>query len=325
MKNILIRCDSSSKIGLGHVKRTLLLAQRLKASNEYLNISFATQNLSGNINIEILNSRFTLYTLKSNNIEELSSLIATLQLKLLIIDSYDIDYTFEKRLKTNNPSIKILSFDDLVQPHYADIILNHSAFAKEKDYASILNKSTKLLCGSKYTLLRDEFFIKQKQKVIKNSIAIILGGNDILNCSFQLTQLLLNINPQYAITIITSSVNPNLEQLNTLKNIELLIDIKNIAKTLAPKELIICASGGTLFEILALRKKFINIQVVSNQQEIVDFLNTNTINTTIEAQKLTQSLLEKKLCYVFKNNVYEKLSLKFSKNKLTKKILKLLT
>ncbi|MFA7083394.1 MAG: UDP-2,4-diacetamido-2,4,6-trideoxy-beta-L-altropyranose hydrolase [Arcobacteraceae bacterium] len=322
MKNILLRCDSSSTLGLGHVKRCLLLAQRLKEHDEYLNISFATQNLEGNINLEILKAGFNIYTLKSNSVEEFSSLIEVLHLKLLIIDSYDIDLNFEKQLKIKNSTFKILSFDDMVQPHCADIVLNHGIHAKKKDYAFILSETTKLLCGSKYTLLRDEFFKKYKDEVVQNSVAIILGGNDILNCSFKLTQLLLQINPKYKITIITSCVNPHLNQLKSLKNSELLVDIENIAETLATKELIICASGGTLFEVLALRKKFINLQVASNQQKVVDFLNHNNINTTIDAQHLTQTLLEEKLQYVFENDLYEKLSLKFSKTKLPKKILK---
>ncbi len=100
------------------MKRCLLLAKRLKEHDEYLSISFATQNLQGNINLEILTAGFNIYTLKTNDVEELSSLVTVLHLKLLIIDSYDIDAAFENELKMKNEKLKILSFDDTLQPHH---------------------------------------------------------------------------------------------------------------------------------------------------------------------------------------------------------------
>jgi spore coat polysaccharide biosynthesis predicted glycosyltransferase SpsG len=247
-----------------------------------------------------------------------------LHLKLLIIDSYEINDVFENELKMKNEKLKILSFDDTLQPHNSDMVLNHGIHAKKKAYKTLVQSSTQLFCGSKYTLLRDEFFESYTKKATKNSVAIILGGNDVLNCSSLLAHLLLSINPAFTITIITSSVNPHLEELQQLQHIELLIDITNIAQTLATKELIICASGGTLFEVLALRKPFINLQVAPNQQHIVDFLNSNKIFTTLQAKSLSKSNLEEKLTYVFENDIYQNLSLDFSKTKLAKKILKAL-
>lgn len=322
LKNILIRCDSSSSLGLGHVKRCLLLAQRLKQQDEYLTISFATLNLQGNINLEILKAGFSIYTLKTNDLEELSSLIGVLHLKLLIIDSYEIDGFFENELKMKNEKLKILSFDDTLQPHNSDMVLNHGIHAKKDEYQTLVPKSCKLFCGSKYTLLRDEFFKPYTKKAIKNSVAIILGGNDVLNCSSLLAHLLLSINSSFQITIITNSVNSHLHELQQLQDVELLVDITNIAETLVSKELVICASGGTLFEVMALRKKFINIQVASNQQNVVDFLYHNHILTTINANEISQTRLEEKLTYVFEHNIYENLSLNFSKYALPKAILK---
>jgi UDP-2,4-diacetamido-2,4,6-trideoxy-beta-L-altropyranose hydrolase len=322
LKKILFRCDSSSTIGLGHVKRCLVLAQRLKEYNKNLKILFATQNLYGNINLEILKSGFSIYSIKNNSLKELDYFVKGLFVDLLVIDSYEIDNIFEEQLKINNPSLKILSFDDMLRPHCSHMVLNHGVQAQEKDYKKILDKKTKLFCGSEYTLLRDEFFESKKVKVTRNSVAIILGGNDVLNLSSKIANLLLQINNKYKITVITTSVNPNLKELKENSNIELLVDINNIASVIASKSLVITASGGTFFEILSLKKKFINIEVAPNQKVVDKFLKQKGIKTTIKAIDLTKEVLENRIRYVKINNSYKKLALKFTKNRLVKKILK---
>ena len=322
MKKILFRCDSSSTIGLGHVKRCLLLAKRLKESNKNLKILFATLNLHGNINQEILKSGFSIYSIKNNSVEMLDYFVKGLQINLLIIDSYDIDYKFEEQLKIQNPTLKMLSFDDTINPHYSDMVLNHGVQAQEKEYKKLLPKKTKLFCGSEYTLLRDEFLETKKTKVTQNSVAVILGGNDVLNLSSKIADLLLEINKKYRITVITTSVNPNIKELKENKDIELLVDIDNMASVIASKSLVITASGGTLFEVLSLKKKFINIEVASNQKVVDKFLKNKGIKTTIKADDLTKESLKNRIEYIKKNNVYKKLTLKFAKNRLVKKILK---
>ena len=71
---IIIRADSSQSIGLGHIMRCLVLAQRLKEQNYHVEIIFATQNLQGNINHKILEQNFELQLLKTDNINELIEL-----------------------------------------------------------------------------------------------------------------------------------------------------------------------------------------------------------------------------------------------------------
>ena len=319
-KKILFRCDSSSTIGLGHVKRCLVLAKRLKEYDKNLKILFATQNLHGNINQEILKSGFSIYSISNNSVQMLDYFVKGLQINFLIIDSYDIDYIFEEQLKIKNPNLKILSFDDMIKPHCVDIVINHGIQAKEKEYKKILAKDTKLFCGSEYTLLRDEFWKTKKTKVVRNSVAIMLGGNDILNLTSKIVDLLLEINNKYKITVITTSVNPNIDKLNP--KLEILIDISNIAEVLSYKELIICSSSGALFEVMALKKKFINIEVASNQKVVDKFLKNKGIKTTIKAKDLTKEVLKTKIDYVKKSNCYKKLTLKFAKNRLVKKIFK---
>ena len=86
--NILFRADSSSTIGTGHIMRDLVLAKQYPNSK----IFFATQNLEGNLNSKIIESGYEVINLSRNAIDELDSLIKKLNIDLLIIDHYEINY-----------------------------------------------------------------------------------------------------------------------------------------------------------------------------------------------------------------------------------------
>jgi UDP-2,4-diacetamido-2,4,6-trideoxy-beta-L-altropyranose hydrolase len=319
-KIILFRADASSDIGLGHVMRCLTLAKRLKKQDNSLIIKFATQNLSGNINLEIIKSGFEICSLLSNDKIEFLSLIKNLHPNLVILDSYEIGIDFEKSILSLN-FCQVLSFDDMFTSHSCEMILNHGIQVSKNEYKYLASKDTKVLCGSKYTILRDEFFKSYTSKVEKKSVAILIGGNDVLNLSTKCVKVLKKIDPFYKITVITSGVNKNIEKLK-IKEIGLLIDIDNIAEVLSSKSFVLCASGGTLFEVMALKKNFINLQVASNQQSIVNYLEKKEIKTTIKVEEISKKVLKKKIDYIFHNDIYSKLHLGFSKTKLAKKILK---
>ena len=63
--NILIRADSSSFIGTGHIMRDLVLAKQYKSEN----IIFATRELDGNINYKIDEEGYNKVILQINDFE----------------------------------------------------------------------------------------------------------------------------------------------------------------------------------------------------------------------------------------------------------------
>ena len=111
--NILFRADSSSNIGTGHIMRDLVLVNQFPNDN----IVFATQDLEGNINYKIDEAGYKVYTLKNNEFEELNFLIKELNIEMIVIDHYIIDYDFVKKLKNENPNLKIFVFDDTYEKH----------------------------------------------------------------------------------------------------------------------------------------------------------------------------------------------------------------
>jgi len=273
--NILIRADSSFVIGTGHIMRDLVLAKQFLGDN----IVFATQDLQGNINHKIKEANYKLEILKNNTFEELNSLIKKLNINMIIIDNYEIDYIFEKKLKQNNPKLKIFVFDDMYNKHYCDILLNHNINANEKRYKKLLPKNCELRCGEKYTLLRDEFRKVKNQKNNKaqnKTIFVGMGGADHKSLSIK---VLKSIKKGIKVNLVTTTANKNLEELKKYckdKNwINLQINSKQIAELMSESNFAIVTPSVILNEVYFLGLPFIAIKTAKNQKYMYRYLKKN--------------------------------------------------
>lgn len=278
MKNILIRTDSSSNIGAGHLMRDLVLAQKYKNAN----ITFACQDLSGNINSKVKELGYKLEILISNSFKELNSLIKRLSIDFLIIDHYEIDITFEKSLKEDNQSLTILCFDDTYEKHYCDILLNHNICAKEDKYKKLVPSFCELRCGRKYTLIRDEFKI-EKRNIISNlqlkkkRVLLALGGADVANLNIKVLEALKKFDLD--VDIVTTTLNVNLRELKSyvLRNESFILHIntKEMAKIMRKCSFTIITPSVTANEVFFMEIPFLAIKVTENQQEMFDFMIQN--------------------------------------------------
>ena len=289
MKNILIRADSSSQIGIGHIMRDLVLAKEFSTSN----VIFACQNLKRNINQKVLDSGFNVKILKSNDLEELDYLLKSLKIDFLIIDHYKITYEFEKQLKKQNPELKILSFDDTYEKHYCDILLNHNIYAQEKKYINKVPPFCEVRCGKEFTLVRDEFIceLNQKYKISTPTILLALGGTDHSNVNLKILKVLEkfdNIN----IRIVTTSSNKNLDDLDNyvkrFDNITLYVDSNEMARLIKSSTFSIVSPSVIVNEILYLNTKFIAIKSAENQKFMYLYLEENnySILENFDAEEL---------------------------------------
>jgi UDP-2,4-diacetamido-2,4,6-trideoxy-beta-L-altropyranose hydrolase len=296
-KNILIRADSSSTIGTGHIMRDIVLARQYKSTN----ITFATQDLDENINDKIKQNGYKISILKSNDIKELDKIIKKLNIDLLIIDHYEIDYKKEKKLKKQNPNLTIFSFDDTYKKHYCDILLNHNIYAKKKKYKNKVPKNCDIKCGSKYTLLRDEF-IKEKNKKYKPNkkftFFIAMGGADTANLNIKILNVLKKFD-NIEVTLVTTPSNKNLKKLQNYcanKNwIKLHIDSQQIAKLMKKSDYGIITPSVTANELYFLNKPFLAIQSASNQKFMTKYLKNKNYKIL---KSFNKTKLKKQLCKI---------------------------
>lgn len=280
--NILIRADSSSYIGTGHIMRDLVLAKKFSKDQ----IIFATQDLEGNINHKIKESNYNIEILNNNNFEELNKLIKKLNIDMIIIDHYEINYNFEKKLKEQNSKLKIFVFDDTYEKHYCDILLNHNIYADEKKYRNLVPKDCELKCGTNYTLLREEFLEakKQKQTIKKENrlktLFIAMGGTDHKNLNITiLKNIKIVCKKNIKVNLVTTTANRNLEKLKRYCKdkewINLHINSKEVANLMNQSDFAIITPSVTANEAYFLDLPFIAIKTAKNQKQMYKFLKRN--------------------------------------------------
>ena len=261
----LIRADSGSKIGHGHVRRDLILAKNFK------DVSFACIDLPGSLTGEI---PCPVFTLKSADINELVNLIKEHKFELLIIDHYGISAADEKLIKEQT-NVKILCFDDNYKEHFCDYLLNVNIYAQPQKYVNLAPANCELVFSP---LVRSEFYDEAKIKREKKfDCFIALGGTDALNLTAKIASNLLAKNKKVA--AITTSANANLANLQNLadseSNFSLFINSNEVARLMNESEILVISASSLVNEALVLGAKCKAVRVADNQNEMAQWLAAN--------------------------------------------------
>lgn len=264
--NLLIRADSSSTVGLGHIMRDMVFAAQYPQDT----VQFACQNLSGNI---IDHIPYPVHILDSNDPNDLIKLIQEQKIDMVVFDHYGIDEIFEKKVKEES-GVTILSFDDTYERHHCDILLNHNISADKNRYAGLVPPQCELRCGAEYTLIRDEF---KTEKLIKREklydLFIAMGGTDPTNATMK---ILSSLNDDMQVCVVTTSGNPHASEVETFaherKNITLEIDSAHIAQLLHQSRLAIITPSVMVHEVLFMEIPFIAMQSAANQEDMFVYL-----------------------------------------------------
>ena len=274
--NILFRVDSSSKIGIGHVMRCLVLAEQYKKDN----IVFATQNLEGNANQKIIDEGNKLIVLDDGSVNQLIQKIDELNVDMVIFDHYGINYDFERAIKEGS-GVKILSFDDIYKKHYCDILLNHNIYADAGKYKSLVPDFCEIRCGEKYTLVRDEFKKIEIKKKLPNKgkivIFVCLGGADTNNISLPVLEILSDFD-NVIVNLATTSSNKNIDQLlgfsKQYEDINICINC-NVAELMSNSNFSIITPSVIVHEVMTIKLPFIAMMTADNQEMMYQYLCEN--------------------------------------------------
>ena len=318
---VIIRVDASLKMGTGHVMRCLTLAQVLKENGG--DVEFICRKHEGNLIDKIHSSEFAVHELRlceeiefDNKLAHSHWLGATQQqdaddcidiLKVektnwLIVDHYALDEQWQKKLKPYYK--KIMVIDDLAdRKHQCDILLDQNFGRSSKDYEILTLKSTKLLMGPKYALLRPEFeklrqySLDRRKKANFKSLLINMGGTDPDNITEKVIEKLqaANLPKNVIITIVMGKTAPHLQSVKRCASelpyySEVKVDIDNMAEIMANADIAIGASGSTTWERCCLGVPTLQLITAYNQEFIAQKLDKINAIKLVNIDELVKNL-----------------------------------
>lgn len=317
--NILFRTDSSNKIGSGHILRCITLAKSFRDQKHH--VSFISKNLDGNLNSLIVNNNFKLYDLNHkafneiNDAEECIQIINEYQLNfdIIIIDHYQISENWENKLKPySNHLVLFQDYPNL--KHDVDYVIDQNLSANFASYQKHHKDNTHFLLGTKYSILRTEFYHvepKFSEKCI--NILINFGSFDNTQSSIKVIESLKNFKDfnDLKITALTAK-DKTLFQLLTheyqnLKNITILKFSENMKELLLNSDLVFGAGGSSTLERLICGVPSIIISTAENQNLISEKLShLNLIKYLGPTEKLNGQDILKCFTILYENPLMRK-------------------
>ncbi|EDU36136.1 UDP-2,4-diacetamido-2,4,6-trideoxy-beta-L-altropyranose hydrolase [Clostridium sporogenes] len=267
---IAIRADGGSKIGMGHIMRTLVLAKELAKTNDVFYICKVGNPLSNKYKSGIDKVKaegFDIVTINENNIiNDLRNIVAD----CLITDSYDVN---EEYFNLTKDMFKITGYIDDMNLYCfnVDFIINQNIGAEEYFYKA--NKDTKLFLGTNYTMLREEFRKNPNKNIKKEvqNIMITVGGADPNGITNIICDYVKDLELKFHIVIGPSFKEKNIKKLTYLENLKDNINLyfnANMIEIMNKCDIAISACGSTLYELSACRVPALGLIIADNQEKI---------------------------------------------------------
>ena len=285
-KNLFIRVDSGSDIGLGHVMRCFALAEVIKNMN--FNVYFISKGIEGNIIKNVEKYGYKVFRIDSKAIKSSKShwkmdAVKTTKIiqrfknekNLLLVDNYELSNMWETWLKLVVDKIIVID-DFLNRSHNCDLIIDQNLHTSKKERNKI---NCKKLLGPKYALLRKEFV--KSRKIVKersgkiNRILVSFGGSDEKNQTLKVLKAIKKLDKEkISVDVIVGEPNKNKIKIkkicSMLKNYTYYQQTKNMAKIMNKADLAIGAGGIMTWERCCLGLPSIVSIVSKNQEDAVN-------------------------------------------------------
>jgi UDP-2,4-diacetamido-2,4,6-trideoxy-beta-L-altropyranose hydrolase len=213
----------------------------------------------------------------------------------VITDHYAIDKVWHQKVR-QNIDCKILSIDDLVREHDAEIILDQTFNRSEKNYKA----KECVLAGTSYALLKPEFAaIRDKLNFDKKiseklNILVSMGGIDPPNATLKILQNLVEkVDANFTVLLshrakYYKEVKLFCNNFPCIKHIDFTEDM---AKEMIKHDIAIGAPGSTSWERACLGIPSIIVPLADNQTEIGSLLDSNGIAVKVEIDQIEQCLI----------------------------------
>ena len=283
---LIIRADSTPRIGTGHIMRCIALAQAWQDRGG--EVTFISHCESKLLRQRIQDEGFNLVSVQVSHpgpfdleftLDFLRNLKTSSQEQpIVVIDGYHFDIDYQKAIKKNGYKLMVIDDYNHLSYYQADILLNQNINAPELKYSC--SENTVQLLGCKYVMLRREFFryrdFKREIPEKARNILVTMGGADPDNVTLKVLKAIYLLNRlDIEVKVIVGPSNPNLEVLQSeVMSYDLPVSLifspppEKMPEFMAWADVALTAGGSTCWELAFMGVPGLIITVAENQEGI---------------------------------------------------------
>lgn len=288
-----IRADANEEIATGHIMRCITIAKQLMKAGERVCFFVADE-----FAVPMLNRAGMDYVCLQTNWSEMEEELPILRYELkkagcekLLVDSYRATKGYFEELKK---ICKVVYIDDMFEDVYpVHMIINYNAYYERFPYKQAYGQDTKLLLGTAYVPLREEFFndggvYLKKEDVAEaetsakedtNGCHVLLscGGGDAYNALSGILAEAVTRDGLKSIIFdtVVGRFHNNEGELKMLagryEQIVLHHNVGNMAELMGKCKAAVSAAGTVLFELCAMQVPTVFFVCADNQKYDSDF------------------------------------------------------
>ncbi|MDE6405446.1 MAG: UDP-2,4-diacetamido-2,4,6-trideoxy-beta-L-altropyranose hydrolase [Lachnospiraceae bacterium] len=279
-----IRADANGTVATGHIMRCITIAEQIrKLGGQVLFITAdgQAQDLLSRAGMD----HVCLHTRWDRMEEELPVLQEVLKLggiKTLLVDSYQATPAYFEGLRE---LVKLVCIDDCFAHVFpVDALINYNAYHTRFPYEETYGGKTKLLLGTDYVPLREEFGvtgIRDAQGGDKGfSVLLSSGGGDAQNAILGVLQRAVQMQELKAVVFhaVVGTYHPQGDAIEafakTHANVKVYRPCLDMAGLMADCDAAVSAAGTMLFELSAMGVPTVFFQSADNQRYDREFFAT---------------------------------------------------
>ena len=274
-----IRVDANKVIAMGHVMRCITIARQLMKKGCRVLFLTADEWARDTISQAGMDQLclHTRWDWMEEELPRLREILSIAGIKTLLVDSYQATKAYFEGL---HDLVRIVRIDDCFEPVCpADILINYNAYHGRFPYEETYRDGTRLLLGTDYVPLREEFSRQTSERETLGqdmgfSVLLASGGGDTQDALMGLLQKLVEEEAFEKVTfyVIVGELHPRGEEIELFSmeyehpRIKVYRPCKDVAGLMSKCHAAVSAAGTMLFELSAMGVPTVFFETADNQR-----------------------------------------------------------
>lgn len=273
MRPLLFRVNVSPIIGMGHLMRSLALAQAAESYDIpcHFIVDAGSKALAVSRHDWIYPVVECPPTHQVDDADFIANYAQSINASVVVVDGYAIEPNAVAICRQQGTPVVVMDDGQLNQLCVADIIVNTTTSALDEEYQRLQPKAV-LCTGAKYRLMRREFQVGTPPGFTqRHGIVLCLGGSDPKNLTIPLVRALDKVLDNTPLRVVTGAAFEHTAALQQVIGqsalpIQHIHNCQDMADVWRNAKLAISAAGGSQFELGVCETPSVLLMVAENQR-----------------------------------------------------------